>query len=96
MERSGTPPLIPMRGGLRVVNRAESTRLLPSRNRQGAVSPKRLSTPPRSELVWECQFLLSHTKTDRGQKGRLPRKPVSLQRLVALPGGVAQIGRAHL
>src|SRR5580658_7830736 len=27
-----------------VVNRAESTRLLPSRDRQGAVSPKRLST----------------------------------------------------
>jgi hypothetical protein len=37
MERSETPPLIPMRD-------AESTRLLPSRDRQGAVSPKRLST----------------------------------------------------
>jgi sortase A len=38
----------PLPGGRGSVNRAESTRLLPSRDRQGAVSPERLSTRPQA------------------------------------------------
>jgi len=42
------------------VNRAESTRLLPSRDRQGAVSPKRLSTivhGTRAQVSFLCDTL---------------------------------------
>src|SRR5580704_10381776 len=47
-DSDGKKPLPYGRGS---VSRAESTRLLPSRDRQGAVSPKRLSTRGHSFVI---------------------------------------------